>query len=477
MQVGANHSAEAGLKRIAGSPRPRILFVAHAFGGGVRRHIDELAASIAADAEVLLLQPAGGGRARLRWLRAGEQLALFPEMRGDWQALVTLLRALGVARVHFHHVHGFVEEVLQLPARLDCPYDVTLHDHFPICPGYHLTGGDGRYCGGQPGCLRCLEAGPAQWPLSIAQWRSLFQGFLAAAERVIAPSRDCAERVRAFLPGVSPLVWSHPRGPAQARRAPLRVLVPGAISPGKGMALLEACVHDAAARDLPLHFRVLGYTARAVPSWPALPFSLTGEFEEGRLPELIALERGDVLFFPAQCPESFSYTLSDALDSALPIVATNLGALPERLEGRAGARVVPWDSPPREVNDAILACAAPAAAGPAPQAPMSLEDYRARYLEGLPAPPAPRLEALPGVPAPWLEAPAQVDPPTTTLAWLFGDGILCGRASSREKLARRAAEADGLLAEARERLARVEASRSWRLTAPLRAIARWFGTR
>jgi hypothetical protein len=106
---------------------------------------------------------------------------------------------------------------------------------------------------------------------------------------------------------------------------------------------------------------------------------------------------------------------------------------------------------------------------------MSFEDYRARYLERPPALPAPRLEALQGVPARWLEAPAQVDPPTTTLAWLFGDGILCGRASSREKLARRAAEADALLAEARAGLARVEASRSWRLTAPLRALARRFG--
>ena len=109
---------------------------------------------------MLLLQPAGGGRVALRWLRAGEHLALFPEMRGEWEGLISLLRALGVARVHFHHVHGFTQEVLRLPERLACPHDVTLHDHLPICPGYHLTDGAGRYCGGEPGCQRCLEAGP-----------------------------------------------------------------------------------------------------------------------------------------------------------------------------------------------------------------------------------------------------------------------------------------------------------------------------
>jgi hypothetical protein len=34
----------------------------------------------------------------------------------------------------------------------------------------------------------------------------------------------------------------------------------------------------------------------------------------------------------------------------------------------------------------------------------------------------------------WLEEPAETDPPTTTLAWLFDDAFLCGRALSREKL-------------------------------------------
>jgi glycosyltransferase involved in cell wall biosynthesis len=477
MQGAATPSAAADLERIARSPRPRLLFVTHAFGGGVRRHIDELAACIADDAEVLLLQPALPGRLALRWLRAGETLAVWPEAALDWEALVALLRALGVDRVHVHHVHGFPIEVLDLPARLDCPCDVTLHDHFPLCPEYHLTDGNGRYCGGEPGCQRCLGAGPAQWPLTIDAWRARFEAFLAAADRVIAPSRDCVERVRRFLPSVSPVCWPHARHAAVPSPAPLRVLVPGALSPAKGMALLEACVRDAAARGLPLHFRVLGYTARPLPHWAALPFSLTGEFPEGRLAELIALERGDVVFFPAQCPETFSYTLSDALDSGLPIVATDLGALPERLAGREGCRLVRWDAPASAVNDALLASAPLPSERAAPAEAMTFEAYRALYAERLPAAPRARGDRIPAIPARWLEAPVQVDPPTTTLAWLFDDAILCGRASSLEKLARRASEADHDLAHSRLRLARIESSRSWRLTGPLRALARWTRSR
>jgi hypothetical protein len=54
-------------------------------------------------------------------------------------------------------------------------------------------------------------------------------------------------------------------------------------------------------------------------------------------------------------PETWSYTLSVALASGLPIVASALGAFPERLAGRANARLLPFDASASEWNDALLA--------------------------------------------------------------------------------------------------------------------------
>jgi glycosyltransferase involved in cell wall biosynthesis len=499
----------AALERLRGSPRPRVLFLSHAFGGGVGRHIDELAGAIAADAEVLLLQPHLDSFLALRWLGPGENLALWVRAADEWERLVELLQAIGIDRIHFHHVHGLPRGILELPRRLGCPHDVTLHDFFPACPAYHLTGADGRYCGGDPRCRQCTDARPAQWGLSIDEWRSTFGELLAKAARVIAPSQDAARRIGAFFPSVAPVVWPHPEAEAPAPRTPLRVLVPGAISPAKGLDVLEACVRDAARRALPLHFRVAGFTARPIPSWPELPFSIAGEYRERDLDALIALEKGDVFFFPAQCPETFSYTLSAALATPLPIVATDLGALPERLAGRGNARIVRHDAAAAAMNDAILEAAATssARAGSARDR-MAPDAYRARYLEGLRRSGAAG-PALPTVPSRWLESPRH-SPELSSFAWLYDDAIRCGRAASREELVRRAAEVDAQLAElsrAREELARsatcladretelasaraesarvaaeaaagrervraMESSRSWRMTAALRALAR-----
>lgn len=498
------------LERIRRSPLPRVLFVSHAYGGGVARHIAALAAVLEADAEVLLLQPFVKSFIVLRRLRAGEELALWLHAATEWDRLVALLQAVGIDRVHFHHVHGLPQEILDLPGRLECPYDVTLHDYFPACPQYHLIDGSGRYCAADPQCRRCLDTKPAQWPLTVDQWRSAFRALLSGAQRVIAPSRDCAQRLRGFFPEASPVVWPHPEAEAHAPSVPLRVLVAGAISPAKGLDLLEACVRDAAQRRLPLHFRVLGFVARALPLWPEMPFTLTGEFRDGTLPALLALERGDVIFFPAQCPETFSYTLSDALNASLPIVATDLGALPERLARRGNARIVRWDAPAAEINDVLLASASPPLAGPLAAAQrMTHEAYRSLYLEAL-RPARERAQApLPQIDERWLREPDEALPELSTVE-LFDDGVYCGRAASLEKLRRRAAQADtripmamaelrqaraelaerdaqiarsraelermaSRVAAAEHRSSDIERSRSWRITAPIRALMRLLG--
>ena len=428
----SREAALAGLERLRLSPKPRILFVSHAFGGGVRRHLEELAAAIAPQAEVLLLVPSEG-RVELRALGPGDTLALRLNPRGEWSRLVAILRAIGIDRIHLHHVDGLPHEILALPREIEAPYHVTLHDHFPVCANYHMLDGQGRFCGGAPGCQRCLEARPAQWPVSIDEWRAMLRSFLDGAQRVISPSRDNAARINRHFPECSPVVWPHPQAPHSMLSRPLRVLVPGAISPAKGLSVLVDCARDAAARKLPLHFHVVGFVAYPVPVWPEVALTIGGEYREGELPALLAAAGGDAIFFPAQVPETFSFTLSDALDTGLPIVATNLGALPERLEGVAGARVVRWDAPAAEINDVLagLRATAPRRRDVAPK--VSFDDYRARYLQGLrrgqPASTAPiTIEDA------WLEMPVEAIAPASGLEWLFDDAFRCGRALSRDRL-------------------------------------------
>jgi glycosyltransferase involved in cell wall biosynthesis len=347
------------LARLAGSPRPAIVFVSHAWGGGIRRHMDDLAALVAGRADVLYLEPTDTDTVRLHWPRTGERFEAWFRLPADLPVLADTLRAIGVVRLHFHHVHGLPRAILQLPAACGLPYDCTLHDYYAICPQYHLADENGRYCGepDEAGCAACIRGRPAQWNLDIRTWRETFASFLRGAARVIAPSRDVAQRIGRHVTGAAIDVWPHPERPLAASASPVRVVTLGNLSPEKGLAVVAQCAEDAKRRGLPLVFRVLGATTAPIALSPDSPLTIHGSYDESVLPRLLAAERADVLFFPAQVPETYSYTLSVALATRTPIVASALGAFPERLAGRPAMRLVPWNATPREWNAALVEAA------------------------------------------------------------------------------------------------------------------------
>ena len=364
------------LARLVGSTRPRLLLVSHAWGGGVEKHVKDVARLLAHDREVLLLQPEGEDNVALKWLREGEEFQAWFDRATQWPQCVELLRALGIARVHFHHFHGWPQDISRLPEQLGVPYDVTLHDHAAMCAQYHLADENGNYCGepDERGCNTCIAGRPAQWSLDIGEWRAFFHGVLDRADRVIAPSNDLATRVRKHFPDVDIAVWPHPD--VQPDEPVVhKVLILGGLSLIKGLRLFERCVHDAVDRGLPLYFRVIGHLEQPVRA-PENAFSISGSYPDAELARIVSLERPDAFLFLSQVPESFSYTLSAAMKTGLPIVATKLGAFKERLATYPSSRLVSPDAQAAAVNDAILGLVrARASASPKP-APILVERTR-----------------------------------------------------------------------------------------------------
>jgi glycosyltransferase involved in cell wall biosynthesis len=367
-EPGRPYARRVDLLRLAQGSKPVIVFVSHGWGGGIRRHMDDLAALIGERATVLYLEPAVDDTVKLYWPRAGESFAVYFRLPYDMPRLAETLRTVRVARLHFHHVHKLPRAILDLPAAAGVPYDCTLHDYYAICPQYHLVTEEGRYCG-EPdaaGCAACLARRPAQWGLDIGAWRSAFARLLRGADRLIAPSQDVAQRIARYVPDVSIDVWPHPEPVPPPPPRVVRVVLLGNLTPEKGLHVAAACAEDARDRRLPMTFRVLGSTTVPVPQWPDAPLTIHGQYQDSELAHLLAAEKADVLWFPAQVPETYSYTLSVALASGLPIVASALGALPERLAQHPRCATVAWNAPAAEWNAALLSIAGlPERAAPA----------------------------------------------------------------------------------------------------------------
>ncbi len=321
---------------------------------------------MAGEYEVLILRPHRGHAVVLEWTREPGSLALYFHLPMQYERLQELLDYLQVQRIHYHHLIGHHPCLFSLPRKLDLPYDYTVHDYHCICPRYSLARQDGRYCGepDETACANCIKDLTLDWPLGIASWRAQYKSFVEAAQRVIVPSTYVAERISRHYPAAPIQVWGHPET-ERLRHLPrptagngyCKLLVLGALSREKGIGLLEACARDAHERGLPLLFRLLGEAKEAVVQWPQLPLSVAGPYEPRALADLLRMERADMIFFPCTWPETYSYTLSEAMQTGLPIAAPNLGAFTERLAAYPRVLLVDWDLGPGEWNERLLAFA------------------------------------------------------------------------------------------------------------------------
>ncbi|MBK1694526.1 hypothetical protein CKO09_07195, partial [Chromatium weissei] len=201
----------ASWQRLGRSPLPRLLLISHDLGGGVNRHIHELARWLEPNAEVLVLRPASDDGLTLNWQRRGEDAELQFQCQQDFPRLRSLLRALRISRVHIHHLLGMAEIAQQVLDALAVPYDVTVHDFYAICPRITLMHSAGHFCDQPPEteCNRCLALDRLARSRDIGAWRTEQERWLRGAARVFAPSRDTAERLQRVWPMLEVRVAGH----------------------------------------------------------------------------------------------------------------------------------------------------------------------------------------------------------------------------------------------------------------------------
>ncbi|HQQ63759.1 MAG TPA: glycosyltransferase [Pseudomonadales bacterium] len=351
----------AQLKLLLQSQKRKYLFVAHRLGGGVIKHLQELADYVATDVDVLFLKPGDEGGVQLCCEYGGYHWSLYFDLEAEYPALLELLQSIGIERAHLHHVMEVGDAVFDLLKDLSIPFDVTLHDYYFVNANPTLINKDGVFAEHvDTRDAQCAESYPVPAGLSAQAWREKYAAILTTAARIFAPSARCRDVYLEYFPDLPIEVAYHPEWeqshpyavphvPTLGSADKLRVLVVGAMSREKGADVLEktATYRDPLGR---LEYHLLGYAYR-----PLAPEVIQhGPYEDGKLDALIAGLQPHLIWFPAQWHETYCYTLSAALRSGLPILATDLGSFPERLEGRPLSYIKPWRTSPIEWNDTLL---------------------------------------------------------------------------------------------------------------------------
>ena len=395
----------ATLQLFATNGLPTILAIQHAYDGGVGQYVRTLAAQCQGVANLLVLRATMDGQG----VRLGapavrhhpelliplppppdredtdeaadpaEGQAAEARLLGD---VLALLQPLRIARVHVQHWVNLCLDLRALIQALDVPFDLTIHDWFAICPRINLLPvADGPSCGEpQPAvCDRCIQGRDDTAAHDIIGWRAEQAWLPRLADRVLCATEDSIDRLarygladRAVLAPLEAMPEVIPPRPrprpdpaplsAQAKPRPLRVAVLGVLADHKGARTVTALAELAPAGQFAI--TLIGKSERAIPPAARASLSETGPYEPAALPDLIARVDPDVIWFPASWPETWSYTLTAAILSGRPIVASDIGAFRHRLAGHPRARLVDPQALPETWIDALAAMARPEPAGP-----------------------------------------------------------------------------------------------------------------
>jgi glycosyltransferase involved in cell wall biosynthesis len=253
--------------------------------------------------------------------------------------------------VHFHNIVGLSLGMIDECSRRRVPTVMTLHDYWGICFKNTLLKNSGNICKqGGLACLDCREmlAGPLPLPTPVRNAQLLLS--LRKLRRLIAPSRFIAEqyaangipkdRITVLQNGID--VENFARGPRKT--APLTLGFIGHLGMHKGLDVLLHALSLMDASKIRLLVVGTGDEAERFQAFchergldPYVTFY--GQVDNHRIATIY--RQIDVLIVPSVWPENSPVTITEAMASGIPVIASDVGGIGELVEDGVTGYLVP----------------------------------------------------------------------------------------------------------------------------------------
>lgn len=316
--------------------RLKVIFT-HALGGGTDKSID-LENSEFQDL-LVLIKPYSENSLLLEFRFNEKSQELILTNLESSNMILYFLNLINPSNIVFEHLLGYPKESISTFLLSSFAYKVRLHDYYYVCPKIHLSGTDHKDCQLPEisKCINCLFVS-GEKDLDILSWRLEKLTFLKNAESIYASTYDVSDRYNKFAKldiQISPIdiqAIGFSRDSVASIRKHRVIAILGNLNQNKGSQNVIDLVNELDRNDGKFEVVQIGAVLDDRLLNRNLRFKSLGKYSSlDELDSKLMDIRPDLFFFPSRVPETFSFTLSEALRYDLPIAYFNTGAIAERL--------------------------------------------------------------------------------------------------------------------------------------------------
>lgn len=367
---------------IDGNARPRLLFVVSTQTGGTPLTNGDLMEGVRDEFEPWLLRSdghdvwlyrvdAGGHRVEIDHCELVEPVSYLTHRSESYTAVVARwLAAHAIELVHIRHMAWHGVDLPEIAAALAIPVVLSFHDFYTGCPTVKLLDERLLSCGGvctaTPGdCIPDLwspGAAPRLKSRYVLEWRRRFAEAFDHVDAFITTSAVAHRRLLDMFPKLSrarfeiiphgrdfEFAWTAGEG---HNSGPLKILVPGNLTPAKGRDMIESVARADEGRSFVFH--VLGHVHPQLDAPGVVAHGSYARDEFLERARAIGAHIGAVLSI---WDETWCHTLTELWAAGLPVIGFDFGAVAERLNASGAGWIVP-DASPEALRERLTALAA-----------------------------------------------------------------------------------------------------------------------
>jgi GT2 family glycosyltransferase len=244
------------------------------------------------------------------------------------------------------------ELLLDLKAALACGLKVLFHDYFPLNPSYCLLNEDNVYVGPKGIPTNTIVSKSNGKSINLRQWQASWRGFVAAANEVTFFSRSSekivsevfnldTQKVKICPHSLNDLVLKKAETKVQSSGFSPNIGVLGDIGIQKGAQLVGQISSIISNSEVFESIVVVGHLDPGIPKSSTL--TETGQYNRQDINILSADNRIACWLIPSIWPETFCFTIHEALQTGLPVFCFDLGAQAEVAAKFPNGHILPFD--------------------------------------------------------------------------------------------------------------------------------------